>query len=561
MKPRKFMLHYQKPYNKNVVFGTICASISVIFIILLPQITQLFIDSVYGLSNTETPALGALWLWFVGKIDTISTSQVVLSLSVSFVVCLFLKNLFSLLLAQNFYRYASDACGDIRKDCFKKMAFADKNISTNELFFTCTNDINDYYDLVCTYIPKFITNLASILLVCIVSAFIHWAVLIGFVGFVSIILIVGFFSGKKINRYFHEVRGRKSNMLQTSEELVYQIREVKSFGNEDWAVEKYDRYNQSYSDVGKTSKDYIYKTTLFINLLKVLGIVSAVAFAGISAFRGHISIGYFVLIVAYAFTLFTSASALITNHYNAKVAFIGVSWLANFLSTKTSIKENKKLTLENPEIRFHNVKISLNGKDIFKNLNFRLPYGKHYMLQLSKGQGKTALSRILLRFLTHSEGKIYFNNIEYQNYNISSLRQQFSYVSQEPIIFEGTIAENISMFEKIDKTRLKKVIKICELSTVLKKLKNGVNQNIQEKGINLLTQDKQKICFARALYRNAPILLLDCPFNKFTGDVTEKLLKNLLKEYKNKSVILLTNTAKFASLFDEVIKLNKEGKK
>ena len=190
-----------------------------------------------------------------------------------------------------------------------------------------------------------------------------------------------------------------------------------------------------------------------------------------------------------------------------------------------------------------------------------MPYGKHYALYLKNGKGKTAIARMLLGFIEHNSGKILLSGVEYQNYNTKSIRKQFSYVAQEPAMLEGSIAENITMFEKKDMQKLQNAIKVCGLEDVLKRFKGGYNQNTHEKGIYLLNQERQKICLARAVYRNAPVLLLDCPFNKFTQQETTQLLQNLLQEYKGKTVIFLTDNKKLLPLFDEVVNLGKGGGK
>lgn len=313
MKNFRFVKAYSRPYSKNIVFGVIFSILSVIFVMLLPQITKLFIDSVYSFSNVDTGNLGVIWYWLISQISTISISGIVLALSIIFILVAILKNLTSVLATQSFFRASSEACGDVRKDCFKKLAFADRNISTKEIYFNFTDDIGAMYNIIYSIFPLMITLPFIIILASAFCFIINWKIALSFIIFVPVILIVGYITKQRSVSMFNESRNRKSDMVKTSEELIYEIREIKAFSNEKWAVEKYNRYNQKHSQLTKDSKNFVNKCNLILNIIRVVALTFAVVFSSFACFYGTISIGYFVLLLSYAFTILNATVDLVNN--------------------------------------------------------------------------------------------------------------------------------------------------------------------------------------------------------------------------------------------------------
>ncbi|MDD4816139.1 MAG: ABC transporter ATP-binding protein [Clostridia bacterium] len=552
MKNFRFVWNYSKNYRNNIVWGIILSCVSVFFVLILPQITQLFIDSVYSISTTNTSSLSVFWYWLIGFFANITTTDIVIILCISFFVFALLKNITEYYATKNFFRVSSEACGDLRADCFKKLAFIDRNFKPNQVFFSLTSDISDFYGVIYTIFPKIIKIILTVLLSVLLSFLIDWKIAVSFTIFIPILLVVGYYTNIKLVSIFNESRNRKSKMLEVGEVFIGEIKEIKTFGIEEFALAKYNKHNAIHSKVTKESNNYVHKCTLLLNTIRALGLTLTIVLASIACFDGTLTIGYFVLIIAYAFYALNNTIDFVGYYYGLGVGYIGVARLRRFLNQKTAIKQNKTQKVENPSISLQNVKIDLNGRKIFNGLNMTFDFGKSYGVLMRQGEGKTAFAKMLLRFLNTTSGRIYFDAIPSESLDISNLRSQFSYISQEPYIFQDTIENNILMFEEEDKERLAKTIKICELQKIVDKFSDKSKHNLEEKGVNLSSQDKQKINFARAIYHNAPILLIDSSFNKFNKTFTQKMIKRFLKLYKNRTVIILSKNQEDVSACEEV---------
>ena len=550
----EFTKRHRKPYSKTFACGIILSILSIIFVMLLPQITQLFIDSVFSFTGTQEPTVGVWWQDFISVFSSLTTTQIVLYLSISFILCAVLKNLCTLLATQNFFKIGMNACGDVRQVGFQKLAHLTPTPSKSQVFFNFTSDIDDLYNYYCSVLPKQIALPVLITIASILCLLIDFKITLCFIPLLPAIIIISFIFNKKSVQNFRTSRQKLSEMVQAGEEIVGNIKEIKVFGNEDWALEKYTRYNSNHLSTVKDASLYINKRNILLNLIRVAGIIIAITLSAVACFNGEMSIGFFVLISSYAFTIFNTAVDFVSNNYDLGIANAGIERLNNLISTHSE-SEDKPDFKGNPTITFENVDIALAGKTMFSDTNLTFEFGKHYALNISQGAGKTAFARILLDFAKPSKGQITLNSKPWENFNQASKRKMFSYISQEAFIFEGSIEENIVMFAEENPTRLKKALKTANLTPLISSLEHKADTFLYENGANITAQDRQKINIARAVFKNAPILLIDNAFNKFKKEEAEALILALKKAFKDKTIILLSNKKNEIALFENVFTL------
>lgn len=551
---------YTKGFSKNVFWGLFCACFYVIFILLLPQVTQLFIDSLYSFSGTETKSTSILWLSLSNFLALFDPEHIVILLCVVFLILAILKNLASFFLTRNFFKIASVSAGNLRKDGFKKIAFLDKNISLNEVYFSFTSDIDDFYRCINSLLPKIFISILTICLAIISTAFISLSATVIIIVFIPLIILIGFIYYKKQNvqTLFEESREKRRQMFLTSEDMLENIKEIKNYGTQENAIEKYNKLIENHKNSKTKSNKFTYRIELYMNIVKAICIGLVVSLAGYACFKGKLSVGYFVLLISYMLYILNSTTTFMSNIFDYKFARVGIKNLTNFLEQETLIKNQslKAEKFENLEVK--NITLNLNGNTVFKNLNLLIENGKHYNIILNQGQGKSALCKTFLRFLNVANGQILINGTDYQNIEISSLRQLFSYVTQTSYIFKDSIKNNILMFEDENSEKLKETIKLCGLETLVSKFSNGLEHNLTEKSKEITNQEKQKINLARAIYKDAPVLLIDSAFNVFNDSAKEKLLQNILKKYENRTIIYLSAESINNKNFNKIV-IKKKG--
>ena len=193
-----------------------------------------------------------------------------------------------------------------------------------------------------------------------------------------------------------------------------------------------------------------------------------------------------------------------------------------------------------------------------KTINLEIKKGKKIAIMGKSGSGKSTLLHLITGLLNPSKGNIFFNgkNIEILKNNWNS---KISYVSQNIFLFNSSILNNITMYERkntIDKKKLILALKISNLDKTIKKLKNGIETIIGVDSINFSGGEKQRIAIARAVYKFPEVLILD-EFTSAIDDETKNvILKSLFSIFKRKNIIIITHDEKVANKCDQLYELN-----
>ncbi|EAR93277.2 ABC transporter C family protein (macronuclear) [Tetrahymena thermophila SB210] len=192
---------------------------------------------------------------------------------------------------------------------------------------------------------------------------------------------------------------------------------------------------------------------------------------------------------------------------------------------------------------------------VLKNISLSIKFGDHVAVVGKIGSGKTSFLQCFLEEIPYFEGIF---QIKKQNKNQKEL--SFAYVEQEPYIFSSTVRENILFGAEYNEQWYSQVVKSCCLITDLEQFQNGDSTVIGERGVNLSGGQKARICFARAIYRNADLYLLDDPLSAVDSKVAFELVKNcILGLLKDKTIILVTHQIHFTKYCDKIIMLGEEG--
>ena len=250
--------------------------------------------------------------------------------------------------------------------------------------------------------------------------------------------------------------------------------------------------------------------------------------------------------------------------YNAVMAFqkIGVSCERIYFAKNTPreelqdyrntlIKKIEKINLENLGYAY------TDNSPVFNNLNLSAHDGEIIWVSGRIGSGKSTLSKILSGLLTQKEGQIYLNGLLCTK---DSLRGNVAYLDQKALILTGTIADNITSFEKkYDEQRIMTLLKQMHLEKWVKELPNGIHTTILEDSENLSGGQKQRLALARALYKNSRILVLDEPTSALDETNIKELLQLLVSVAKdNRIIILVSHNPIVESIATHKIRMDQE---
>jgi len=257
-------------------------------------------------------------------------------------------------------------------------------------------------------------------------------------------------------------------------------------------------------------------------------------------------------------------STLLMDYYNYCIHAVGelimslgrhteaVSYFSDFVIIKDKIKKHNKLILTNNNIQFKNINVSYDKKTIFKNFNLDIEGNKITGLKGHMGCGKSTLLKMLAGVIEH-DGII---NIDNQNIKEYDCTDHIAYISQHPKLFNNTILYNINYGLNLSEKEIQMKIDEMNLTDFFNSFPNKLNTIVGKEGANVSGGQKQYVALMRALLQNKKILLLDEPTSSLDVDA-KKILIDVIKKIKNKTIIISTHDPELVHIFDTVIELDK----
>lgn len=221
------------------------------------------------------------------------------------------------------------------------------------------------------------------------------------------------------------------------------------------------------------------------------------------------------------------------------------------LQLKEETKENHSYDL-NGKIIFSDVSIYVSNQIILKDINFIINRGENIAIIGGNGSGKSILAKTILGFYKY-DGNIYINNHNIKRLNKEDIRKYIELILGESYMFSGSVLENIQLYNDIQLDKIEKIVKDCDIKDDITEFKDGYNTLIGEKGKKLSGGQKQRICLARGLISNKPILILDEALNKLDNKTRQNILTNLMNDYKDKTIIFISNNLEIINYVDTII--------
>lgn len=304
----------------------------------------------------------------------------------------------------------------------------------------------------------------------------------------------------------------KAEIVQSSQlvELINGIRVIKAYSLEGQQVERYRQLARQLVRAGMKGVQAREMINPAIELVSVLGVGALIVYI----FKTQTSIGEFTGFLYGMGAMFVSIKRLAKVHVLFQQAGVGVERLAEILRHEPTVKETaspKPLTGFRSEIRFANVSFRYTPeRPVLCDFDFTIPRGMKLGLAGPSGSGKSTLVNLLFRFYDPTQGAISIDGTNLRDVSFRDLRHHMALVSQEIVIFDQTVAENIALGKpEATRAEIEAAAKDAYAHEFIMQLPEGYDTRLGERGVNLSQGQRQRISIARAFVRNAPILVLD----------------------------------------------------
>lgn len=358
------------------------------------------------------------------------------------------------------------------------------------------------------------------------------------------------------NKLYDEMWKKNSAFNSETQESIYGIRTIKSYGREDVRkkgfYDKVETLRDYYDDFGKKRYRYF---LIFDGADQVVMVIS-MAISIALAVNFKMTSGEYTAFLTYLISVcgsFVEMIFLASDMQDQKVSTKRMYGLLDKIDTVAEKYGDKKMS-DKPDIKFSNVTVKADGKELIKNINLDIPHGKKIGIMGKTGCGKSVLLRTMQAFCEYDEGNITFDGINSREYDRREIARAYSYAMQDVFLFSNTIESNIAYYNPdASEEDIRRCGRAAEVDEFANGFKEGYETVIGEKGFGLSGGQKQRVAIARALLKNAPVIVLDDCTSALDIETESKIFKNLSEFFDGKSIVMATHRAMAIKDFDEIL--------
>ncbi|MEO6813574.1 MAG: ABC transporter ATP-binding protein [Ginsengibacter sp.] len=368
--------------------------------------------------------------------------------------------------------------------------------------------------------------------------------------------------GRSLKMQSKQVQEKLGTILSTIEETLSGIRVIKAFNAEKRQLKKFDDQNDELLIIKNKA---LRRRDLASPVSEVLGITAVVC---VLWYGGRLVLnntfldpGDFLAYILIFSQVIQPLKTLSAASYNIRKGAASVERIEHLINEEVSIKEiANPVILESFKdcIELKNVSFSYEDKIILDDINLKIEKGKTIALVGSSGAGKSTLVDLIPRFHDTVGGEVLIDGIDIKNYSLESLRNQMGIVTQEPILFNDTIANNIALgMENATENEITNAAKIANAYNFILQKEYGFNTSIGERGNKLSGGEKQRVTIARAVLKNPPILILDEATSSLDTESEKQVQDAINKLMNNRTSIVIAHRLSTIRNADEIIVLQK----
>ena len=357
-------------------------------------------------------------------------------------------------------------------------------------------------------------------------------------------------------RQSYEASSMKNGVLIES---LSSIETLKSLGATGYSQWKWEEATSQIADKSISSKTISASITTVTSFLLQLNTVAIIIVGTYLIGEKMISMGALIAVViisSRAIAPMGQVASLLSTFHHTKVSYKA---LDDIMNMPVEHPQGKKFVAR-PEYRgnieFKNVGFTYpnSDKSTLNNLNFRINEGEHIAIIGKIGSGKSTIHKLLLSLYVPNEGAILVDNIDTKQLDPTELRKNIAYVSQDVLLFNGTVKENIVYrLPHIDDEKIIEAATVSGVMDFINKHPKGFDMPVGERGAFLSGGQRQSIAIARAILQDYPIVLLDEPTSAMDSSTEAKFIKSIKEYLKGKTMILVTHKTSLLSLADRVI--------
>lgn len=554
----KFGLKHWKGSILPAIIIQLLSFTAIIADLMMPLISEMFID--YAILDHEPEGNNMFRFLLSGRYGDVHTMELFFALAFVFLAFLISRNVLTYIKNVVNQRLGLKLETNLRVAAFKKLMELDSltlsEFNTGELLTTVNSDTVMFKELFCRMIPNILDGIFVLASAIYLLAHINISLLIIPLLMTPFFVFALFRFKKAAKMNFRNIRNSNSEMNLTVQENIEAVRLVRSFTNEELEKRKFDKSNDKLKNSYINQIFLSSKYEVVFSTIKQIAYIGTIAVSTILVIKGYMLIGYLVACSNYVLKIMDFVSQISNTFLQVQQQLVSGHKMMNFMTCSSKIPDGSKSAVktEVPNIKIENASLVLDGKQVLKDINLDIPYGKKIGIVGGTGSGKSVLLESLTRIHDLTGGRTKINGTDIREFSLETLRNYFSYVFQEVFLFSNTIDSNIAYAEPdIEKEQVIQAAKHAQAHNFIKELPLGYDTIVGERGLGISGGQKQRISIARALLKNSPVLILDDSTSALDVETEKNLLKEIKEHYPHKTILISAHRMSSVVDCDEII--------
>lgn len=344
-------------------------------------------------------------------------------------------------------------------------------------------------------------------------------------------------------------------------ELLHGASMIQLYGQEERVIDEFDQTTEKMTVANDrlVLADSIASWTL-TEFLKYIVIAGILTIAGLSYLGGNLGMtaGFLFINLNYVIQLFDLMANLIRRLPDIRRSLETGQRVLTFLDEKIEADTTEEIQIDRAAVEFDQVTFAYEeGKPVLKDISIQAPPGQTLALVGHTGSGKSSIMNLLYRFYDPQEGEIRIDGQDIRHFSRESLRSHMGIVLQDPYLFSGTIASNVAMSQTdIDRDRVLDALKQVGALTMIERLEKGIDHPVVEKGSAFSSGERQLISFARTLYMNPKILILDEATSHIDTETEEIIQQAMAVLQKGRTTFIIAHRLSTIQDADQILVLS-----
>ena len=439
---------------------------------------------------------------------------------------------------------------DLRRTLYyqlQRLSLAEHNESrAGDLITRVTKDIDTVQDFITSSLLGILVNVLTLTGMIAIMFWINWRFTLIALSVAPVLFLVVYFYTRRIKQASRAVRKKESELLSGVADMLSSIHVVQAFAREDYEDRRFDSESRQQVAVALQARSLKAKLSPIVEIIVALGTCLVLWYGGRLALAEQMDVGVLIVFLLYLGKMYKPMRDLSKMTDTVSKAAIGFERIQEVLQIESRVRNRPDARAADRfkgGIEFDHVTFSY-GADVslLTDVSFRIEPGQIAAIVGPSGTGKSTIVSLIPRFYDPQSGQVTIDGTDVRQYTLKSLRDQISFVLQDTLLFRATIWENIS-YGSPDAS-IEDTVRAAQLANAHEFIVNmpeGYATMVGERGATLSGGQRQRIAIARAIVRNAPILILDEPTAGLDAASEQAVIEGLDHLMKGRTTVVIAH--------------------